>query len=307
MYLAATCLLLGLVISAFGQDDQVTITRSVTIVTEPNAVIWINDLRYGKTDEKGRFTIDPIAPGSHKIRVRADGFKELVKPITAAQEGEISIALTKTTDPAELAFQEAERLAVLDREKAIAAYRKAIKLRPGYPQPYIALIRTLSDAGDRPAALQAIRELRRTSPRNAEASAIEGRLHKENDEEAKAIASFKRAITEGRGVQPEAYTGLGMLYKERAEGLSSDGDAENVAANYAEAAKHLKTALKQLGTAPDALVIYQLLGLIYERQKMYTEAIALYRDALRTFPNSNEATAFRSFIVQLQKQMGAQE
>ena len=51
------------------------------------------------------------------------------------------------------------------------------------------------------------------------------------------------------------------------------------------------------------MVIYQLLGLIYERQKKYAEAITTYEEFLRIFPNSVEATAVRSFIVQLKKGM----
>ena len=284
---------------SFGQRSEMT--RSITIVTEPGAIVWIDDLRYGQADSSGRFTVDPLPAGPHKIRVRADGFRETVKPISAVQQGEVSIGLTKTTDQAELTFQEAERLTTLDREAAAAAYRKAIKLRPRYTQAYTGLIRVLSDARDRTGAMAAIRDLRKISPRNAEASAMEGRLHKENDDEENAIASFKRAIPEGRGMQPEAYTGLGLLYKERAEHYGAEGDAENEKVSYEQAVTNMKMALKQLGTAPDALVLYQLLGLVYERQDKHAEAIELYKQALRNFPKSNEATAFASFIEQLQK------
>ena len=115
----------------------------------------------------------------------------------------------------------------------------------------------------------------------------------------RAIAAFKRAVVEGIGFQPEAYAGLGLLYKEKAEGGSGDFDEEN--ANYAESAKHLKLALKQLSGVPDSMVIYQLLGLIYEKQKRNTDAIALYEEFLRIFPDTVEATAVKSFIVQLKK------
>ncbi len=126
-------------------------------------------------------------------------------------------------------------------------------------------------------AAKVIGELRKISPRNAEASAVQGRIDKDLGDEEKAIVSFQRAITEGRGVQPEAYTGLGLLYKERAEGFGGEGDLENETANYDQAAKYLKTALKQLSGAPDSSVLYQLLGLIYERQKKFNEAIEVLR------------------------------
>jgi len=44
-----------------------------------------------------------------------------------------------------------------------------------------------------------------------------------------------------------------------------------------------------------------LLGLIYERQQKAKDAIAVYEEFLRLFPNSVEATAVQSFIVQLKK------
>src|SRR5206468_5188655 len=140
-------------------------------------------------------------------------------------------------DEAELAFQEGERLTSADRDKAIAAYQKAIKLRPNYPQAYVALARVQADAQDPEGAQRAIQAARRLRPGYAEASAVEGRIHKDNDEEALAITSFKRAITEGHGFQPEAYAGLGLLYKEKAEKFGGAADFANEDANNVESAK----------------------------------------------------------------------
>lgn len=275
--------------------------RSVTISTEPSSTVWIDGVRYGKTDSNGQLKIKTVAIGSHIFRVRSDGFKDKTQPLAATQRGEVKITLVKTTDEAELAFQEAERLTTADREKAAAAFDRAIKLRPSYVEAYISLARVLSDAGDLEDAKKAIASARKLRPGLAEASAIEGRIHKENGEEQKAIASFKRAITEGRGFQPEAYTGLGLLYKEKAEGAGGSGDFDNEEVNYAESTKNLKIALKQLSGAPDAIIIYQLLGLIYERQKKPADAISVYEEFLRFFPDTVEAEAIRSFIVQLKK------
>jgi tetratricopeptide (TPR) repeat protein len=123
----------------------------------------------------------------------------------------------------------------------------------------------------------------------------------------KAIAAYKRAISEGKGFQPEAYAGLGILYKELAEGFGGSGDFANEALNYEESAKNLQMALKQLSGAPDAIVIYQLLGLMYERQNKHADAIRTYEEFLRIFPGSIEATAVQSFIVQLKKDMAAKD
>ena len=306
--LSITSLLLAFNLFVLAQSKKPVATtyRSVTISTQPNSGIWIDGVKYGTTDKAGRLTIKTVAAGGHTLRVRADGFKEKTQPLTATQKGEIKIDLVKTTDEAELSFQEAERFLSVDRDKAVEAYEKAIKLRPNYPDAYVALARVLTELGDLDEAGTAIASARKLRPGFAEASAVMGRIYKEGGEEDKAIASFKRAITEGKGFQPEAYAGLGLLYKEKAEGFGGSGDFENESLNYVESAKFLKSAVKQLAGAPDTMVIMQLLGLVYEREKKYADAIAVYEEFLTLFPISVEATAVRSFIVQLKKDLAGQ-
>jgi tetratricopeptide (TPR) repeat protein len=277
--------------------------RSITVVTEPSAVVWIDDIRRGATDASGRLVIKNVPSGVRKLRVRANGFKEAAQTLTAAQKGEVKIALVKTTDEAELAFQQAESTLGSDRAKAIELYRKAVKLRPRFAEAQLALARALADNGDNDEALQAIREARKIRPVYPEASAVEGRIYRSLGDDEKAIAAFKRAIREGKGVQPEARTGLGLIYQDRAEGFASEGDFEQEKAAYAQAAAELRLALQQLAGAPDAETIYQLLGVAYEKQQKYAEAIKIYEEFLRLFPDSSEASAVRSFIVQAQKQM----
>lgn len=302
--MSAIFLCLLLFVSAAGQPTATA--RSITIVSEPNSTVWIDGVRYGATDEKGRLEVPSVAPGIHSLRVRALGFEEVTKTLPATQRGDVSVALTKTTDEAVLAYQSGEAQTAIDRQKAIAEYARAIKLRPKYPEAYLGLARMYSETGDIDKAFSAVQTAKRLKPGYAEVSALEGRLLKDSDEENKAIVVFKRAIAEGKGFQPEAYTGLGMLYKDRAENAGGSGDYESETANYNEAAKYLAMAVKQLGSAPDAIVVQQLLGLIYEKQKKYKEAIAVYETFLRMFPNTAEAEAVRSFIVQIKKQMSGQ-
>ncbi len=276
--------------------------RSITVITQPKSSVWIDGVLYGKTDDSGKFAIMTVSSGSHTIRVRSDGFHEKSQPLTALQKGDVSIPLVKTTDAAELAFQEAERLTTVDREKAAAAYKKAVKLRPAYPEAFLGLARVLSDSGALEEAMNAIMSARKLRPGYAEASAVEARIHKDLNEEGNAIVTFKRSITEGKGFQPEALTGLGIIYKDKAEGFGGSGDFEQETSNYLEAAKYFRSAINQLSGAPDSVVVYQLLGLIYERQKKYDEAIAIYEEFLRLYPDSPETTAIRSFIEQIKKQ-----
>jgi tetratricopeptide (TPR) repeat protein len=282
---------------------QKTTFRSLTVVTEPNAAVWIDDVNYGKTDAGGKLALKTFPTGTHKIRVRANGFKEISQSLLPAQSGDLKIALVKTTDEAELAFQQAEEMSAIDREKAVGLYKKAVRLRPKYAEAYVGLARVLSGMSETAEALKAIQNARRARLGYAEASAVEGRIHKDAGSEEKAIAAFKRAVTEGKGYQPEALAGLGLLYRERAEGSSSTGDFEAEKQNYLLAAESLKKAAVQLAGAPDATTIYQLLGDSYERAKMYPEAVKIYEEFIRLFPDAVEVETFRSFIVQIQKRM----
>jgi len=280
--------------------------RSITVLTEPGAAVWIDGVYFGAADAGGRLVIRSVPAGNRSLRVRLDGFKEAKKPLSAAK-GDLAMPLVRTADAAELAYQQAEVLKTSDRQQAIAAYEKAIKLRPSFPEAHLGLARAFAESGKFDRADKAIRALKKIRPRYAEASAVEGRVYKDIDEETKAVATFKRAITEGGGYQPEAYTGLGLLYKEKAENAGSAGDYAEEQANFAESARYLAVAAKQLTVAPDAPVVYQLLGLVYERQQKFEDAIKVYEDFLLLFPDSNEATAVQSFIVQLKKQLNSQQ
>ena len=295
------CGILGVLsVTASAQKSSL---RSITVMTEPNALVWIDDVNYGKTDASGKLTLKTFPTGTHKIRVRAGGFKEISKNLLPTQSGDLKIALVKTTDEAELAFQQAEEMSSLDREKSAGLYKKAVRLRPKYAEAYLGLARVLSGQGEHAEALKAIQNARRARLAYAEASAVEGRIYKDMGDEEKAVTAFKRAVTEGKGYQPEALTGLGLLYKDRAEAFASSTDFESEKQNYLLAAESLKKAAAQLAGAPDAVTIYQLLGDAYERAKMYPEAIKVYEEYIKNFPDTDEVVTFQSFIVQLKKRM----
>ncbi len=293
-----------LIISVLVVSFTVTIfaqkARTVTVTTQANAIVWIDDVKRGTTDEGGKLTIKFVATGTRKLRVRAMGFKEVTQSLLPTQSA-VKINLVKTTDEAELTFQEAEKQLTIDRAKAIQLYQKAVSIRPKYAEAYVAMARAMSDANDNEGALKAIANARKARPIYPEASAVEGRIYKNDGEETKAIASFKRAIKEGAGFQPEAHTGLGLLYKEKGESFASEGDFDNETANYLLATNELKIALAQLAGAEP--VLYELLGVTYEKMKKFKEAIAVYEEFIRMFPDSNEVVTYRSYIVQAKKQM----
>jgi tetratricopeptide (TPR) repeat protein len=271
-------------------------TKSITIQTEPEAIIWLDEVRRGVTDASGALEINKINAGRHTLRVRAGGFKEKTLPLLPTQRGQLKVALVRTTDQAELLFQQAEaaREKAKDDESRKAAaeiYRSALKARPVYAAARVGLARVLLDLNDYTGALDEIARARRARPIYPEASAVEGRIQRSAAFIDEAIAAFRRSIREARGFQPEAHTGLALIYEEK--GMNE------------EAAAEFSAAIAQLSdTEP---VIYQLLGAVYEKMSKYKEAVEAYEKYLELSPEGSLAPAVRSIIDQLRRQAAEQE
>lgn len=265
--------------------------RTLTIVTEPAAVVWLDEIRRGKADSAGKLLLAKVSSGAHNLRVRATGFKEATLPLAATARGEIKVRLLRTTDQAELAFQQAEtaRESARDaeaREKAADLYRQTLRIRLAYPAAHVGLARVLLELNDTDGALTEIEAARRYRANYPEASAVEGRIYRETGQTDEAIGSFNRAIRESRGFQPEAHVGLGRVYEEKGQ--------------YDQAAREFQIAVNQLAdTEP---IIYQMLGVAYEKSGDNKEAIAAYETYLRLAPNGSLAPAVQSIVEQLKSQ-----
>ena len=221
---------------------------SITIQSEPNAIVWLDEIRRGTTDASGKLTLEKVSRGTHTLRVRASGFKEIAM-LLGARRGEIKIKLLRTTDEAELKFQQAEtaREQAKDdesRQKAAELYRQALKARQAFPAAHVGLARVLMDLSDFESALAEIEKARHYRSIYPEASAVEGRIYREEAQTEQAFGSFNRALRESHGFQPEARVGLARIYEDKGQ--------------YEQAAREYQIALDQLSdTEP---VIYQLLG-----------------------------------------------
>jgi tetratricopeptide (TPR) repeat protein len=266
-------------------------SRTITIVTEPAAIVWLDEIRRGMTDSDGHLLLSNVANGAHSLRVRAAGFKETTTPVAATARGEFRVRLLRTTDQAELLFQQAETArdsakSADDRQQAADLYRQALRNRAAFPAAHVGLARVLLDLNDTDGALAEIGAARRDRPSYAEASAVEGRIYHETGQTDDAIGSFNRAIRESHGFQPEAHVGLGRTYEEKGQ--------------YDLAAREFQIAVNQLSdTEP---IIYQLLGAAYEKSGNAKEAIVAYESYLRLAPNGSQASAVRSIIEQLKSQ-----
>lgn len=255
---------------------------SLTITTEPNAIVWIDEIRRGTTDASGKLTLTKVSAGRHSVRVRANGFKETTSALLPGRRA-LAVKLVATTDPAELKFQEAESAS---REKAADLYREAIKLRPAFPAAQVGLARVLMSLNDFKGAHAAIEAARKTRPAYAEASAVEGRLYREEAFDDEALRSFRRAIREAGGVQPEAYVGMAKVLEDKGQ--------------FAEAILEYKKALAQLSDSEP--VIYQMLGAAYERVEKPKEAVVAYEKYLQLAPTGSYAAAIRSILEQLKRE-----
>ena len=270
--------------------------RTITVRTEPNAAVWVDELRRGTTNQTGQLEIPNLSANRHTLRVRARGFREKTLPLLPRGSSTIEVRLVRTTDEAELAFQQAEEMREKARDdearkEAVAAYKRALKLRPVFPAAHVGLARVLLDMNDHDAALEQIREARRDRPIYPEASTVEGRILRDTSDTDGAIRAFRRAIREARGRAPEAYTGLGLVFEDKGQ--------------HEEAIQAFNQAIAQLSdTEP---VLYRLLGAVYERLEKYKEAVSAYEKYLQLAPDGKLAPAISSMIDQLRIQAAEQE
>jgi tetratricopeptide (TPR) repeat protein len=267
----------------------------VTITTEPNAIVWIDEIRRGTTDTDGKLSVAKVTAGRHSVRVRADGFKESVTPLPPGRRA-LAVKLVRTTDQAELLFQEAETAREKARDdaalqKAVDLYRAALKARAAYPAAQVGLARVLMDLNEFKDAHAAIDAARRSRPSYAEASAVEGRIYREEAFNDDAIRAFRRAIREGGGVQPEAFVGIARVYEDKGQ--------------FAEAIVEFKKALAQLSDSEP--VIYQMIGAAYEKIEKPKDAVVAYEKYLQLAPNGSYAAAIRSILDQLKREAAGEQ
>ena len=265
--------------------------RTLVVSTQPNAVVWVDEVRRGVTDAEGKLSL-ALTPGRHTLRVRARGFAERTLALTPAQRGALQVKLTPTADEAELLFQQAEEA----REKgggaqqSIELYRRALKLRPRFPAARVGLARALAALDDYDAALAEVAAARRERPNYAEASTVEGRVYRSLGQYDNALDSYRRALREARGFQPEAHTGVGLVLEEQSR--------------HEEAVAAFRRAISQLSdTEP---VLYELLGRNLERLERWKEAADAYDKYLALAPEGGHATAVRSIVEQLRRQAAEQ-
>ncbi|HEX6184739.1 MAG TPA: carboxypeptidase regulatory-like domain-containing protein [Pyrinomonadaceae bacterium] len=264
---------------------------TVTLSTQPGAVVWVDEVRRGVADAGGKLQLK-LTPGRHSLRVRAKGFAERTLALLPTQRGALPVVLTKTTDEAELLFQQAEEA----REKgnnagAVELYRQALGKRARYAAAHLGLARSLESQENFDEALEELQAARRDRPVYPESWAVEGRIQRSLADHEAALAAYRRALREARGFQPEAHTGMGIAYEDKGR--------------YEEAVEAFRKAVAQLSdTEP---VLYELLARNLERLERWKEAVAAYEKYLELAPQGAHASAVNSIIDQLRKQAAEAE
>ena len=264
---------------------------TLSISTQPGAVVWVDEVRRGVADAAGKLQLK-LTPGRHSLRVRAKGFAEKTLALLPTQRGALNVALTQTADEAELLFQQAEEA----REKgnnaaAVELYRQALAKRARFAEAHLGLARSLESQENFDEALEELREARRDRPVYPESWAVEGRIQRSLADYAASLAAFARALREARGFQPEAHTGVGIVHEDKAR--------------YEEAVEAFRKAVAQLSdTEP---VLYELLARNLEKLERWKEAVAAYEKYLELAPQGAHASAVNSIIDQLRKQAAEAE
>jgi tetratricopeptide (TPR) repeat protein len=277
------------------QPRTANTSPALTITTEPNAAVWIDEIRRGTTDATGKLAVSNVSNRRHIVRVRAQGFKESTTPLVPGRRA-ISIKLAPTTDQAELLFQQAETTRERaredkDREKAVELYEQALKLKAAIPAAHVGLARLFLDMDKFEKAHDEIDAARKLKPIYPEASAVQGRIFREQAFNPEAIKSYRRAIREAGGVQPEAHVGLARVFED-------NGDFNEAIINY-------RKAIEQLSDSEP--VIYQLLGAAYEKVEKPKEAVVAYEKYLQLAPNGSYAAAIRSILDQLKREAAGEQ
>jgi tetratricopeptide (TPR) repeat protein len=270
-------------------------TPALVITTQPNAAVWIDEIRRGTTDASGKLSLKSVSNRRHTVRVRAAGFKETTAALLPGRRT-LAVKLVPTTDQGELLFQQAETAretarAETDRQKAVELYEQALKVKPALPAAHLGLARLYLDMNQFDKAHDEIDAARKLKPIYAEASAVDGRIYREQSLNQDAIKAYRRSIREAAGFQPEAHVGLARVYEDNSD--------------FNEAIVELRKAIDQLSDSEP--VIYQMLGAAYEKVQKPKEAVAAYEKYLELAPNGSYASAIRSILTQLKREAAGEQ
>jgi tetratricopeptide (TPR) repeat protein len=280
-----------LLIHIHGQSPE---PISLQIESESGTIIWVDNLRYGTITDSGEITINNLKSGTHSLRARLLGKRELTQPVIvkANVANQVQLNFKTAAMPAELSFQTAETLREKGKHKdAIEEYRKALSLsKIPLTRARIGLARSLAATADYENAViearRAARESSATPIIAAEALTVVANTFRSQGLYDDAFTNYEKALKLARNFSPEAHTGIALNFME-------ENDAPS-------AIKHLSLGAQQSNdTEP---IIYYLLANQLDRSGQIQAAITAYEKFLVLEPNGKNSNTARSLLKQLKRE-----
>ena len=280
-----------LLIHIHGQSPE---PISLQIKSESGTIIWLDNLRYGTITDSGEITINNLKPGTHSLRARLLGKRELIQSVIvkANTTNQVQLNFKTAATPVELSFQTAESLREKGKHKdAVVEYRNALSLsKTPLPRARIGLARSLAATSEYEDAVTEARRAAREAAASpiiaAEALTVIANTFRSQGLYEEAFTNYTKALKLARNFSPEAHTGIALNFME-----------ENDSAN---AIKHLSLGAQQSNdTEP---IIYYLLGNLLDRNGQIKEAITTYEKFLALEPTGKNANTARSLLKQLKRE-----
>jgi len=208
------------------------------------------------------------------------------------------------------------------KDRSEEMYRQLLKKMPQKPEGYLSLGILYEQTNKLELAEQSYRKALELDKNNVQANLALGMLYDKTNRVADAERVYRRAI-ELDASNADAYNNLGYLYAQRGikladarklieKALELNPGAPHIIdslgwvlfkqGNTAEAIRNLETAAAQAGFEETDSEVYEHLAQAYEKAGRMTEALAVYRKALRANPK-NEKVAMK--VVQLEKSVKA--
>jgi Flp pilus assembly protein TadD len=284
--IAALGLSVAIAIGAAAQSRR-PVTAKV-IGAEPNAMIFVDDIRFGRADATGTYVVSIPGPGPHTVLVRQLGFVDSTHPVVFSAARQVSIQPKKLPlkETADVQRQRGEYLLADGKfAEAISQFQAAIDAKKGdFPRAQVGLARALYGLKRFDDASNVTGQVLETNPKDIEARTVFASAYRDRGLYEEAVAEYRKAIALAPGKTPEAQTGLAVA-------LDELGD-------HASAVEELLKGIAQnLDADP---VLYHLLGAYYEKLDRRSDAIAAYNRFLELAPTHNLAPAVRSVLERFQ-------
>jgi tetratricopeptide (TPR) repeat protein len=268
------------------------LTGALKVVTgHTGSVVFINNIRHGATDESGSLDLPRVKAGSYPVRVRTAGYVDWRGSVSVRPGASrvLKVSQQPATDQALLHYQNGEALRDAGKnEEAVKEYRKAVELRPVFPEARVAMVRslvTLQDFAEAESQIQAA--LKQHKGAYPEGQTVLANMRRNQGLIEESIVEYRKALRLARGVSPEAHIGLAIALEEM-----------NL---LDEAIKEYRAGIAQdMDTEP---ILYYLLGSALEKRQRFREAIDAYRNYLRLDPEGQYASAVESIIERLKEEI----